>query len=96
MWSSDRRVGARRVPTQLLESATAAALGGLTLRVVTSLDIAVPGTVFAAALAAYTLVRQVLLPLRAEQRRSLARWQVTVAPAATVLLVDALLAAAAG
>ncbi len=68
VWSSDRRVGARRIPTQLLESATGLVLGvGTTLLVLADVP-AVDGLIFVAAFAAYILVRQLLLRLRAERR----------------------------
>lgn len=64
LWSSDRRLGLRRVPTQLLESALAAALAAVAVVVLLWVGALVPGVVFVAALAAYTLGRQVLFPLR--------------------------------
>jgi phosphatidylglycerol:prolipoprotein diacylglycerol transferase len=73
IWSSDRRLGARRIPTQLIESAL-----GLVLSVaagVLVVDRLVPptGLVFAASIGAYLLARQFLLRLRAEPRRYLWR-----------------------
>lgn len=64
----DRRgVRARRVPTQLLEGAVAVALlGGAVL--LTAADLA-PGSVFAATLAAYSVARLFLQPLRERQSR---------------------------
>lgn len=68
VWSSDRRVGARRVPTQLLESATGLVLAvAATLLILGDAPLA-EGVVFVAALAAYLFVRQFLLRLRAESR----------------------------
>src|SRR5438046_9251951 len=64
VWSSNQRVGARRIPTQLLESALALSLGLLALGAVLGHGPA-GGAFFAAALAAYTLGRQGLLRLRA-------------------------------
>lgn len=69
LWSSDRRVGARRIPTQLLESAAGLALAVITTPLVLGHTAVVGGLVFVAALAAYTLVRQSLLRLRAESRQ---------------------------
>jgi phosphatidylglycerol:prolipoprotein diacylglycerol transferase len=68
IWSSDRRIGARRVPAQLLESAV-----GLTLGVVFTLLFAarippVGGVLFVVGAATYLLARQVLLRLRADRR----------------------------
>ncbi len=69
VWSSDRRVGARRVPTQLLESAAGLLLGVLTALLVLGHAPTVPGLIFVAALGAYLVMRQFLLRLRAEPRR---------------------------
>lgn len=69
IWSSDRHVGVRRIPTQLMESLLAASLGGAA--VAGLLAEPVPrGGVFLAALGAYTLLRQRLLAWRAEQRQT--------------------------
>ena len=68
IWSSDRRVGARRVPTQLLESGAALILGSLTLGVLLTTQAPVDGLVFISGMAAYTLVRRFLLRLRAARQ----------------------------
>lgn len=75
VWSSDRdsRIGARRIPTQLLESAAGLAIGVVAVLLVLSDALGVQGAVFVAAVAAYFLVRQRLLRLRAERRDSLWR-----------------------
>ncbi len=87
VWSSDRRVGARRIPTQLLESGA-----GLLIAIVATLLVlrspSARGAVFVAAVAAYVLVRQFLLRLRAEPHNPI-RARVTAAVAAFVLLADA-------
>ena len=70
IWSSDRRVGARRVPTQLLESATGLAIALVTGAIVLAGRPAAGGIVFVAAFAVYAVARQVLLRLRIEQRAS--------------------------
>lgn len=64
LWSSDRRLGARRVPTQLLESALAFVSGSIALVTVWSSDGDPSGVVFIGAVGAYTLGRQLLFPLR--------------------------------
>lgn len=69
VWSSDQRVGARRIPTQLMESALAGILGGGTLFAVLRYRPA-GGVYFVGGLAAYTLLRQGILHLRAEARRT--------------------------
>jgi phosphatidylglycerol:prolipoprotein diacylglycerol transferase len=64
LWSSDRRVGARRIPTQLFESTLALLVGLTALLVVRAASPEPAGIVFVTALAAYTLGRQLLFPLR--------------------------------
>lgn len=73
VWSSDQRVGARRVPTQLLESALALGLGAVALAVIVG-HAPGSGAHFVAALAAYTLGRQGILRLRAEPSGT--RWAI--------------------
>ncbi|MEP6666630.1 MAG: prolipoprotein diacylglyceryl transferase family protein [Nocardioidaceae bacterium] len=65
IWSSDQRIGARRIPTQLLESSLSLATAMVTLILVLGGTPAKPGAVFVGGIAAYTLGRQFLLPLRA-------------------------------
>lgn len=69
VWSSDRRVGARRIPTQLLESATGLVIAIAAGLLVSGEVLPVHGITFALAAAAYLLIRQFLLRLRAESRR---------------------------
>jgi phosphatidylglycerol:prolipoprotein diacylglycerol transferase len=85
VWSSDQRVGARRIPTQLLESLLALSLGLLVLVAVVGHG-PVGGAFFAAGLAAYTLGRQGLLCLRAEPRKTRLGGLAASALAALVLL----------
>ena len=89
IWSSDRRVGARRIPTQLLESSL-----GLLIAVTTTLLVlwspSPPGAVFVGAVAFYVLVRQFLLRLRAEPH-DLVRARATAAAAALLLLAAVVL-----
>jgi phosphatidylglycerol:prolipoprotein diacylglycerol transferase len=90
VWSSDQRVGARRIPTQLLESLLALSLG---LGVLVAILVYGPkgGAFFVAALAAYTLVRQGILRLRAEPRRTKLGGPVTAIIAALVLIAAVVL-----
>lgn len=90
VWSSDQRVGARRRPTQLLESALALSLGVGTLALVLSHGPG-GGAIFVAGVAAYTLVRQGILRLRAERRRTRFGSLVTALVAASVLLAAIIL-----
>jgi len=92
VWSSDQRVGARRIPTQLLESLLALSLGLLVLVAVMSHG-PMGGTFFVAGLAAYTLGRQGLLRLRAEPRKSRLGGLATSALAAFVLIAAVVLLA---
>lgn len=68
IWSSDRRIGARRIPTQLLESAAGLLLGVATLPLAAGHVLPIHGAVFVAALGLYAIVRQALLRLRSERR----------------------------
>jgi phosphatidylglycerol:prolipoprotein diacylglycerol transferase len=85
VWCSDQRVGARRVPTQLLESALSLGLGLAALALVLALGPA-GGAIFAATLAAYTWVRQGILRLRAEPRRTRLGGPIIATVAALALL----------
>jgi phosphatidylglycerol:prolipoprotein diacylglycerol transferase len=69
VWSSDQRVGARRMPAQLLELALAGILGLLVLVAVLRHGPA-GGAFFALGLSAYTLGRQGILRLRTERRKT--------------------------
>ena len=90
VWSSDQRVGARRIPTQLLESVLALSLGLGVLVTVLGHGSA-GGAYFVAALAAYILGRQGLLRLRAEPRKTRLGGLVTAALAALVLIAAVVL-----
>ena len=68
IWSSDRRLGCRRAPAQLLEALSALISGGAVLIVVLVDGLARSGPVAVVGLAAYTLARQFILGLRAEPR----------------------------
>lgn len=65
LWSSDRRLGVRRVPSQLLEATVALIVGLAALLVVWTTTANPAGVVFIGAIAAYTLGRQFVFPLRA-------------------------------
>jgi phosphatidylglycerol---prolipoprotein diacylglyceryl transferase len=92
VWSSDQRVGARRIPTQLLESVLALSLGLLVLVVVLGHGPA-GGAFFVVGLAAYTLGRQGLLRLRAEARQTRLGGLATSTLAALVLIAAVVLLA---
>jgi phosphatidylglycerol:prolipoprotein diacylglycerol transferase len=69
IWSSDRRIGARRIPTQLLESGAGLLIGTAALPLTLLHLRAVHGAVFVVGFAVYFVVRQMLLRLREEARR---------------------------
>ncbi|MBO0683285.1 MAG: prolipoprotein diacylglyceryl transferase [Candidatus Dormibacteraeota bacterium] len=87
VWASDQRIGVRRIPTQFMESALALVAGLASLFVVLTFGTA-NGAIFVATAAAYTLVRQAILQLRAERRKSLLGPPLTAAAAAVVLVAD--------
>ncbi len=69
VWSSDRRVGARRIPAQLIESGIGLALGMASALALLGGIAGHDGLVFVVALIGYAIARQWLLRLRAESRR---------------------------
>lgn len=85
VWCSDRRVGARRIPAQLLESFAALCVGLLGLYLVLRYQLRVAGAVFVASMSAYTLCRQLNLLLREEHRRSAIGGPLTAVVATLVL-----------
>ncbi len=87
VWSSNRRIGARRIPTQLLESGLALAVGLVILATVLR-EGPQAGALFVAAVATYTLIRQGVLQLREERRQS-RRGSALVAAAAAIVAVGA-------
>ncbi|MHB8273201.1 MAG: prolipoprotein diacylglyceryl transferase family protein [Dermatophilaceae bacterium] len=64
VWSSDRRLGVRRIPVQLLESLLSGVVGVLALAAVLLVGTSAGGLAFVAGFAAYTAGRQLLFPLR--------------------------------
>jgi len=88
LWSSDRRLGMRRVPTQLLEAAVALLVGLAALLAVWATTPRPAGVVFIGAIAAYTLGRQLLFPLRAAPRHTAHGRTLTMALAGLVVAAD--------
>jgi len=87
IWSSDRRIGSRRVPAQLLEALLALAAALAMLITVLLLGLPRSGWAAVAALAGYTSGRQFILRARAETpRRTPLSGPVTAAIAAAVLV----------
>lgn len=91
VWSSDRRVGARRIPAQLVESAAGLVIGAASLLPVLGEARPVHGFIFVGSLAAYAVLRQALLRLRAEQRRSPRSLPLTAGAVAVVLVAVAVM-----
>jgi phosphatidylglycerol:prolipoprotein diacylglycerol transferase len=71
IWSSNRRIGVRRIPTQLLESLLALSLGLIALSAMWFTTPRPPGVVFVGVIAAYTLGRQFLVNLRDQPRHTM-------------------------
>src|SRR6266568_9566999 len=90
VWSSDQRVGVRRIPTQLLELLLALSLG-LGVLVAVLRHGPSGGAFFVGVLAAYILGRQGILHLRAEPRKTRQGGLVTAALAALVLFAAVIL-----
>jgi phosphatidylglycerol---prolipoprotein diacylglyceryl transferase len=88
IWSSNQNVGRRRIPTQLLEAGLAAVVSVGSLTAVLRMG---PrgGALFVASVAAYTLIRQGILRLRAERRVSVLLGPIVTAAATAVLVGDA-------
>ncbi len=93
IWSSDGRVGARRIPAQHLESLACLLIGAAALAALLRFGSPAGVAVLIGAIAAYTLARQGLLALREQPRRWSLALPVTLAAAATVLIADILLTA---
>jgi len=87
LWSSDRRVGIRRVPIQLIEAIAALLIGSVALPLALGGPPPIRGMIFVGAIAAYTGFRQVLFPFRVDPRTSVGR-TVTLTGCAVVLLAD--------
>ncbi len=85
LWSSDRIVGMRRIPTQLMESGLALLIG-VTVLTAIYFENTFHGALFVAALSGYTLIRQGLLRLRLERRKSKLGGPLTAIAAAIVLV----------
>ena len=94
IWASDGRVGARRAPIQQLESVACLVIGLAAVLLVLHAPRPAAGTVFVGALAAYTVVRQLLFPYRAEARRSTFGRLASLLAAGIVLLADIIIAVA--
>jgi len=92
IWASDGRIGARRAPTQQLESLACLVIGLAALLLVLQSRRPAAGTVFVGAVAAYTVCRQLLFPYRAEPRRSSLGRAASMTAAGLVLVADVIVA----
>ncbi|TFV91134.1 prolipoprotein diacylglyceryl transferase family protein [Blastococcus sp. CT_GayMR16] len=88
VWSSDRRVGVRRIPVQLMESSMAGAVATATLIAAATVNPTVDGLLLVAGLAAYILGRQLLFPLRGLPRLTSWGRRTTLTLSALVLVVS--------
>lgn len=88
LWSSDREVGVRRIPVQLIESASAASLAIAALAVVLLTSPTTGGLIFVGAMATNTFIRQPLFKLRGTPRATSYGRPLTMALTALVLAVD--------
>ena len=86
LWSSNRSLGVRRIPVQLMDSAVAVILGLIALGLVMAHDAPATGLVFVGTLAAYTLARQLLFPLRDLPRKTPHGRHVTLVVTTAVVL----------
>jgi phosphatidylglycerol:prolipoprotein diacylglycerol transferase len=93
LWSSDGRIGARRIPAQQLEALACLLIGGAALAAFLRAGQPAGVTILAGALASWTLARQWLLATRAEPRRWNLAAPVTAAVAAAALIADIIIAA---
>ena len=88
LWSSDRAVGVRRIPVQLIESASCGTIAvGAMLAVLLTYP-ATGGLIFVGAIAANTFIRQLLFPMRETQRATAHGRTLTMAAAAIVMAAD--------
>ncbi len=93
VWSSDRKMGAKRIPTPLMESLLSFVVAAVTTALVLLTNPAKPGAVFLGGVAAYTLGRQFVLPLRARPLYTRLGRPVTIAVAATLLVTAVVVSA---
>jgi phosphatidylglycerol:prolipoprotein diacylglycerol transferase len=87
IWSSDRTVGARRIPVQLVESASSGFIAVAAL-VAVLLTSPAGGVIFIAAVTANTFIRQLLFPLRGVPRTTAHGRTLTLAATTLVLVAD--------
>jgi phosphatidylglycerol:prolipoprotein diacylglycerol transferase len=92
VWSSDRRVGQRRIPVQAIESTLAGGLALLAAVGVLDWGTSSDGVIFFAGIAAYTAGRQLLFPMRMMPRATAHGRIVTLITSCTISLTALLVA----
>lgn len=92
VWSSDRHLGVRRIPSQLFESAFALLIGLSALAVMWTWSPRPAGIVFIGTIAAYTFGRQLLFRFRMNSRMTAYGPTLTMAFAGAVLVADLVVA----
>jgi phosphatidylglycerol:prolipoprotein diacylglycerol transferase len=88
LWSSDRVVGVRRIPVQLIESASSGTVAVAAMLAVLFTYPVVGGLIFVGAIAANTFVRQLLFPMREIQRATAHGRTLTMAVTSLVMAAD--------
>jgi phosphatidylglycerol---prolipoprotein diacylglyceryl transferase len=88
VWSSDRAVGVRRIPVQLIEAASSGAIALAAMLAVLLTYPATGGLIFVGAIAANTFIRQLLFPMRETQRATTHGRILTMAVTALVIAAD--------
>lgn len=92
LWSSDRHLGMRRIPAQLLEGSLALAIGAGGFVAEWLASPRPGGTVFVGMVAAYVVVRQMLFPLRDIPRQTRNGRPLALLLATLVLVADIVVA----
>ena len=87
IWSSDQRVGARRIPTQLIEASLALVIGFTTWFVVEHRTSALSIALLMVAFSIYTLLRQLVLRLRTGPRKATHRTMFTVVTCSAAIVL---------
>ncbi|OJV60991.1 MAG: hypothetical protein BGO38_09790 [Cellulomonas sp. 73-145] len=85
VWSSDRHLGVRRIPVQIMESSLCSVLAALSAVAVVTSHAAGSGLVLIVGFAAYLVGRQLLFPMRAVARVTRNGRMVTLVVASAVL-----------
>jgi phosphatidylglycerol:prolipoprotein diacylglycerol transferase len=90
LWSSDRELGVKRIPVQLLEGTAAGVIGLVALTILWRSLPQPSGVLFVLVIASYVATRQLLFPLRRESRRTRHGRQVALIGAVAMAAVSML------